>query len=721
MLTARFIREHMAYCLVGIIGLSFLISGNVLGSFGVAELFHDPTEGVDLSAASQIWASRPFAAQFYAAIFVSTVFICFLAHRLPRSDVDDGRPTRLNPKVLRSALSYHACYLALPLPILCASLVPTAFLGDATTLAALAGFAAAQIPIFIWLTLVAASRPGQGDTIIRLVVAALLVTCLGLMLNPLTPSDAFFTIFGWLTLAYIILFYADWRLLLVLGSVIVGWQLYAAMAMTRSGFQPYQLPGLRVSDNESYYAITNHAHLVQPGTGRPADCGREDVAALDCGRRTARTLLELWRNRRNLQKPKIVIVAASGGAYRATFWAAHMLDVLAELSAPGGRLEGFTDHIRLVTGASGGMVGVTYFAVCHREGATGQRTGAIASIIERDVADADDGATCIPRKQGQGPIDSLLPIADHLARRDLPDLLFPRTGGIDRGTVLERQWRSIAITFDEMLALQERELRPAIIFSPTIAEKGTPLEISSLRWVGKAEEGHPNLFDTFPEAHRTLLLSTAARLSATYPVITPAAELPTLPKTMHLVDAGYFDNDGIDSAVWFLSDRDVVDWLAANSSGVVLLSLRAFPRDGDATAFASGSCEPLDAQVRGRTSSGDEGRFLRGVREMLPQLPAPLRALIEVQAQAAVIRSNVMVDHVKSLLAARGIAFDFVSFENATPVNMSWYLKRSEFNCLKDAARAANGTQELEKIWAPYLRGVNNAQIEGEIGKGPNR
>ena len=187
---------------------------------------------------------------------------------------------------------------------------------------------------------------------------------------------------------------------------------------------------------------------------------------------------------------------------------------------------------------------------------------------------------------GTGPIDSLLPIADHLARSDLVDVLVPRYRGIDRGVVLERQWRSIDISFDEMLDLQQKELRPAIIFSPTIAERGTPLEISSFLWSHRAKDSGDiglSLFEAFPEAHGKLRLSTATRLSATFPLISPAAVLPTQPQTWHLVDAGYFDNDGIDPAAKYLRDADVIDWLAEEAGRHTDLPSRLSKRDGSRT------------------------------------------------------------------------------------------------------------------------------------------
>ena len=63
-------------------------------------------------------------------------------------------------------------------------------------------------------------------------------------------------------------------------------------------------------------------------------------------------------------RPKLVIVAVTGGAYRSGFWTATVLDELNRRSRTDPDLKGLkglTDHIRLITGASGGMVGALYF------------------------------------------------------------------------------------------------------------------------------------------------------------------------------------------------------------------------------------------------------------------------------------------------------------------------------------------------------------------------
>ena len=61
----------------------------------------------------------------------------------------------------------------------------------------------------------------------------------------------------------------------------------------------------------------------------------------------------LWKQ----AKPKLALVTVSGGGIRASVWTSVVLRKLEEsLGAE------FPYHIRLITGASGGMVGASYYA-----------------------------------------------------------------------------------------------------------------------------------------------------------------------------------------------------------------------------------------------------------------------------------------------------------------------------------------------------------------------
>src|SRR4029079_16355655 len=68
-----------------------------------------------------------------------------------------------------------------------------------------------------------------------------------------------------------------------------------------------------------------------------------------------------------------------------------------------------------------------------------------------------------------------------------------------------------------------------------------------------------------------LSIASIARMSASFPYVTPASELPTYPHR-HVVDAGYWDNYGVAVAVSWLSEN--LECIAKETSGVALIQIR---------------------------------------------------------------------------------------------------------------------------------------------------
>src|SRR5207244_764295 len=80
-------------------------------------------------------------------------------------------------------------------------------------------------------------------------------------------------------------------------------------------------------------------------------------------------------------------------------------------------------------------------------------------------------------------------------------------------------------------------------------------------------------------------LGTAVRLNATFPLVSPAAVLPCLP-TRRVVDAGYYDNHGVDvAASWLMANEKTIMELVKPQPGkkklvskVVVIELRPYLR-----------------------------------------------------------------------------------------------------------------------------------------------
>lgn len=379
--------------------------------------------------------------------------------------------------------------------------------------------------------------------------------------------------------------------------------------------------------------------------------------------------------------PKLVVVAISGGAYRAAFWGALVLDRLREESAPGRKLEGLAQSIRLLTGASGGMVPAAYFAMLPHEEIDAPRSaaGKAAQTIERGIT--ADIASANGETLEAGRHDSLSSIAAQLVSGDLFNFVLPWRHEEDRGRTLEKQWRTLDVTFDQLREDEAAGLRPSLIFSPMLAETGQPLLISNLDLSGIDDSGSGETFDLFkemPEAARHLKLSTAVRMSATFPLVSPTVSLPTIPPR-HVLDAGYFDDYGMSMALAYLKQPDVVDWLAQNTAGVIVVQINAYP----VATLPDGPIR--QPECREAAVSTFDSLLARALEPMV----GPLAGLFSARGASMVFRNDQELRLLQARFAqvrtASGapLALDRVSFENAARASFSWYLPQRDLSCMR--------------------------------------
>lgn len=353
--------------------------------------------------------------------------------------------------------------------------------------------------------------------------------------------------------------------------------------------------------------------------------------------------LEPWRalNARldGNPKPKLVVIAASGGGVRAAAWTSAVLGQLSYCT-PG--LDNFPYHVRLVTGSSGGMVGSTDFVARLPPPGRGRSGPCYATEIASDALD---------------------PVARALALRDVPKLVLPFHFA-DRGIALEDAWARnsppMALTFGQLAAGEREGWRPSLVFTPMFAEDGRRLMVSNLdvsRLTYAADPNDPTrvfsrraveLRRILPEAER-MRLATAARMNAAFPYITPAAELPLLPRR-HIVDGGYYDNYGVSTAAVWIADH--AQWLAANTSGVALIQIR-------------------DVELQ-RTLVDPTKPSSSWLTTHLGELVAPPIAVIDAVLSVPLFRNDEAVEHLGRLFPP-GFFATFV-FENTNTQPLSWSL-----------------------------------------------
>ena len=304
---------------------------------------------------------------------------------------------------------------------------------------------------------------------------------------------------------------------------------------------------------------------------------------------------EVLASARSDHKP-IVLVAAAGGGIQAAGWTVQVLSGLEkkldELHPDQPKI--FVRSVRLLSGVSGGSTGVMYYvnsAYPVRESATAEQdsldkavTAAESSSLEssvRGLAYTDLGRLLLPllvwnrfHDRAQELEEAWIKNGDSAcASLNIPSL---------SGATLER-WRK---------DLSKGE-RPAVIFNSTVVETGQRFSFSTSH-LRKNEIAQGQLdFDRFYSCSKgcpDINIATAVRLSATFPVISPAARAYvdgplagagfSEPGTLHFVDGGYFDNSGLVALSTWL-DEGLKDLVANRPSelptDILVVQILPFP------------------------------------------------------------------------------------------------------------------------------------------------
>jgi len=284
-------------------------------------------------------------------------------------------------------------------------------------------------------------------------------------------------------------------------------------------------------------------------------------------------ILNKWRQQYpDSIKPKMIFICTSGGGQRAAVWTMRTLQ-FADSVTNGEMFK----HTRLITGASGGIIGASYF----RELSLLKSQGKIKS--------AHDFKYLYNISE-----DVLNPIVFSMVVNDLFFRFQKFTDGNheyykDRGYAFEQtlhentnyvMYKRIA---DYKKPEEEAQI-PMLILSPTIINDGRKLFISPLNisYMTTSEHSSPNGFQEklkgiefrkfFEEQEANdLHFMSALRMSATFPYITPNVDLPSEP-AMEIMDAGLSDNFGVKDATSFM--YVFKDWISANTSGVIFINIR---------------------------------------------------------------------------------------------------------------------------------------------------
>jgi hypothetical protein len=295
------------------------------------------------------------------------------------------------------------------------------------------------------------------------------------------------------------------------------------------------------------------------------------------------------------RKPKaarpVIVVTATGGGIHAAAWTSSVLaKVEEEFRAKGAS---FHESILLMSTVSGGSVGTVPWLVNYTPG---EGFGRMVQKTAAQAGKAPDKETPIPRERAIAECSDLQAAAWGLTYADFLRILLPfrwsnlgRTlDTYDRGWALEQAfWRNRKTACDqEARGGKKDEIKkddtkkhdtqtvawlagfatvPAFSLNTTAEETGSRFLIANYRIEPEKKESEITPADSFLDRLKSdLPLSTAARLSANFPYVSPMPRLvpagddEKLPaeerniRGLHFGDGGYFDNDGTASAMEFL-------------------------------------------------------------------------------------------------------------------------------------------------------------------------
>ena len=304
-----------------------------------------------------------------------------------------------------------------------------------------------------------------------------------------------------------------------------------------------------------------------------------DSVHIERDRQANLVMLENWRKKfPDDAKPKMIFLCASGGGKRAALWTLTALQTADSLT--GGKL---MKNSILITGASGGLIGASYFRELKLREHNGEKVKPYSNAHRTLIA-----------------TDNLNPIIFSLMANDLfvGFTKFEYNGNYyfkDRAYTFEEQLNLITNRMMDkpIRAYNEAELKgeiPMMILSPTVVNDGRKLYIAArpVSFMNYDIMNSPDyslskfsgvdFVSLFEDQNgEDLRFLSALRMTATFPYITPNTSLPSDP-AIHIMDAGISDNFGLSDAIRFVYAYK--DWIDENTSGIVFISIRDSPKLG---------------------------------------------------------------------------------------------------------------------------------------------
>lgn len=317
----------------------------------------------------------------------------------------------------------------------------------------------------------------------------------------------------------------------------------------------YETPGLEYDESKASYSIEN---LKKENSSEKIELDKKYTLRI----------LENWKAKwPGNKKQKMIFLCASGGGQRSALWTFNSL--VHSDSVLDGKL---MDHTMMISGASGGAIGASYY----RELKLRSTKMDVPLALKRIS------------KDNLNPVIFSMVVNDLILRNQF----YEYSGNQylkDRGYAFENQLNKNTnhVLDKKLVDYKEVEFQsqtPMLLLSPTVSLDGRKLYISPqpVSYLNlspqenktSTEFKHSGVdFLQFfkDQGADNLKMSTALRMNASFPYVTPNVMLPSDPP-IEIMDAGIADNFGISDALKFI--YNFKNWITENTSGVIILSVR---------------------------------------------------------------------------------------------------------------------------------------------------
>jgi hypothetical protein len=314
----------------------------------------------------------------------------------------------------------------------------------------------------------------------------------------------------------------------------------------------------------------SYANNDRPGYNLESLQQLANPSAVAQDKQNMESILNKWKQKQGEDKPLLVVVATSGGGTRSATFTMNALQKLDSITNGN-----FMKQTFLITGASGGMIGATYFRELYR-----------AKLLKKNINLQS------PKYVDDIAGDLLNPTFSSFVARDVfaPQQYFtvgPYRYLKDRGysfeIALNNNTRGLLNKrLQDYVADEAAANIPLMVFHNVITRDGKKLLISTqpLRFMMQPSADSNQLsnqdavdFTSFFAKQNpfNLRLLTALRMNATFPVVLPNVWLPSEP-VIDVMDGGLRDNYGVETALRFLSVMH--SWIEQNTRGVLMIQIR---------------------------------------------------------------------------------------------------------------------------------------------------